>query len=279
MGQKSNLITLRSEQKNLNLNLINSKNFIKLFQFLFFWRALLKIKGLFISTMTFHIVTNICYLNLTVFYGLNKLLTYKKKKKTSRQLCLNPTNLQLNNFGINKIFFNVLKSEKINLINFSIKNLNKLINLKLIKFFYDKLKRFRTNLFIRRFRLFIDFIKLTTLFYTNKLSLIPYLQILGVIFKTLTKKTFNRFIFFLKYLFKLLIFDTFKITAFSPIPILGIKFRLNGKLTRKPRATSRMIQMGVVPIQAFAKNVMFAKEHVYTLTGAFGFRIWVYKKE
>jgi ribosomal protein S3 len=80
----------------------------------------------------------------------------------------------------------------------------------------------------------------------------------------------------LKFLFQTLLTENEK--SFSISNIYGIKFIVNGKLLGKTRADSSCIQVGAVPIQAIDKHVEFSRLHVYTLYGAFGFKIWVYRK-
>ena len=60
--------------------------------------------------------------------------------------------------------------------------------------------------------------------------------------------------------------------------ISGIKFIINGKIRGRMRASSKCISVGTIPIQSLQKNIEFSKTHVYTLYGAFGFQIWLYRK-
>jgi ribosomal protein S3 len=60
--------------------------------------------------------------------------------------------------------------------------------------------------------------------------------------------------------------------------VLGVKFIVAGRLLGKMRANSSRIQIGAVPTQSVDKYIEFSKLHVYTLYGAFGFKIWVYRK-
>ena len=58
--------------------------------------------------------------------------------------------------------------------------------------------------------------------------------------------------------------------------ILGIKFLVNGKILGKLRSSSKLISVGSVPIRTINADIMFSQSHVYTLYGAFGFKLWVH---
>ena len=157
-------------------------------------------------------------------------------------------------------------------------NLNNYLDRDLLNAFYKSFKRFVGVLFNRRFNLFIDFLKINALFLKSKVSSKVYLSLLGQIFRILPKSKHGRFLLFLKLLFKALI-DISENSKNSFIkPILGVKLLISGKLKGKPRSTVSCIQVGSVPSQSIDKNVDFSKIHVYTLYGAFGFKIWIHKK-
>ena len=112
---------------------------------------------------------------------------------------------------------------------------------------------------------------MTSLFSQSNLSLNLYLFTLGNIFKVLPKNKHGVFLSFLKSLFQTLIV---KKSLLENSKILGVKFLISGK----PRSSTSCIQVGRVPIQSVSKSVNFSKLNVYTLGGAFGFKMWVYKK-
>jgi len=276
MGQKANLLTIRNFKQDINLTVHNSKIFANLLEFLNFWDSLLQIKGIWVSKKTMNVLSNICYINLELFYRSSKTNFYKKK---GIQNSLTKNNLlTLNNRSLDTIFFNHLNFLNVNLINFSVKNLNCEINSKAIAFFYNKTKRFVNTLFSRRFNLFIDFLKISSLFCQNKIDAKQYLFLLSTVFRALAKRSHSRFFFFIKYLFKIMIYEYPLLNLQDTNLIHGIKFVINGKLQGKTRATFSLVQEGSVPIQSFNKNVDFAKGHTYTSLGAFGLRIWVFKK-
>jgi hypothetical protein len=112
-------------------------------------------------------------------------------------------------------------------------------------------------------------LKITALFINNYVNLDFFLYLLSQIFRVLAKKNHNKFIVFLKFLFKLILFNN--------KAIKGFKFIINGRISGKPRASSFTIQEGSLPNQSLDKNIHFAKSHVYTILGSFGFKIWVYR--
>ena len=276
MGQKSNILTLRKVQKNLSFweTEKESKKFLYGLKFYSFLEQLLNRKNILLINRTINFVNNQCYFNLTLFFKMSKLAFYKKKiVKTFKNYSTSK------NLDLVKLFLKQFKFLKVNLIFLNFKNINKEINRDLVKLVYQKVGRFAGILFSRRFNLLIDFIKITALFCEKKVPLQVFLSLLGQIFRILPKRKHNRFFFFLKYLFQLLISSPEFKTVLTMSNVHGIKFVVNGKLQGKTRADSSCIQVGAVPIQSLNKNVEFSRLHVYTLYGVFGFRMWVYRKD
>lgn len=136
---------------------------------------------------------------------------------------------------------------------------------------------FVSTIFSRRFNFFIDFLKLTVLFFNNNIDLKIYLKNLGRIFKFLSKRLHSRFLLFLKILFQLLISYSLK-NNINVHCTRGFKFIIKGRFQAKDRASSKLIQIGSVPSQSFFCNIDFSSTHVYTLYGTFGIKIWTYRK-
>ena len=151
------------------------------------------------------------------------------------------------------------------------------MNSKLLNFLYLKFKKFTNTIFQRRFNLFIDFLKLTTLFCQNEVTVEYYLILLAQIFRSIAKRLHTQFFILLKIIFKILVDDINKLNL-NLVKFSGIKCIISGKLQGKARATKRLIVEGSVPTQTLAKSLYFAKTHTYTLLGAFGFKIWILKK-
>lgn len=153
-----------------------------------------------------------------------------------------------------------------NLVIQKITLLNKQVNIKIVRIINSKLKFFKKMLFSRRFDLYYDFLKLTSLLITKKLKIGVYNVILGKIFKFLTKKSHNKFFNFLKKIAHL-------VTRSSTIG--GIKFGINGKLKGKLRAKSFKLEVGKIGVQTITSDIDFSKVHINTLYGCFGLKTWI----
>lgn len=262
MSQNYNVITLK-KNKDLNTGDIYPKSFLYSLEFLSVLKRSLTKKGVIVTFCDVNFITNTCYIKLKVYYKTVKLVHYKNKinllnnKKTevvsSKLLC-----------SLNKIF----NRSKNNLSVITIENLNKSIQRIIVFNTYLVYKRYVNILFSRRFNLFMDFTKMTSLFIFKEIDPKAYLYLLAQIFRLLSKKKHSRFLFFLKNLFSTII-------KTKQSSILGVKFIVNGKLQGKTRAGTSKILVGSVPIQSIDKNIVFGKTHVYTLYGAFGFKMWV----
>ena len=276
MGQKSNIITLRTSQKNLSFveSGKNATSFLHGLKFSTVLEQLLNRKNILLVDSTINFVSNQCYLCINLFYRTSKLSIYKKKILRVSQKGVKPKDRSLS-----QVLIEQLKLLRTNLIILSFRNTNRDINDSFCKIIYFKVAKFIGILFSRRFNLFIDFIKITALFCQDKVPLKTFLFLLGQIFRILQKRKHNQFLFFLKNLFQLLVIGSELKQNSSFSNIRGIKFIVNGKLQGKTRADSSCIQIGAVPIQSIDKSIEFSRLHVYTLYGVFGFRIWVHRKK
>lgn len=272
MGQKSNLLTLKKVNKNLNLVSYETKTFLYSLQYLKYFETLLAKKNIWLIRKTLVLSSSSVFLALDVFYKSVKTTFYKKKGLSTVKKPL----LFSSNQSLIRLFQKNFPLNKINAVTCTINNLNRHLNSTLLSFLYNRTKKFSTNIFVRRFNLYIDFLKLTALLIQNKLSSKNYIHLLSQVFKSLSKRVHTRFLFFLKAIFKLII----EISLPSAInTIKGFKFVINGKLQGKTRASFSCIQEGSVPTQSISKNIDFAKSHVYTLYGVFGMRMWIYRKD
>jgi hypothetical protein len=153
MGQKSNLITLYTN--NIFLNLSNSNNKILLWGLYFikmFKRLLLKKKVLVINEIM-NVSCNTLFLNCNLFYETSKIKNYKKKKKV-----LNPLKNKFFSKILLKIGEKFTNKFKINCIQTNFEILNKLDS-KFLKFLYKHLRIYLKVIFSRQINLFIDFLK------------------------------------------------------------------------------------------------------------------------
>lgn len=257
MGQKPT--------SNFAILTLNNKKFVYTLNFLNYWNFLLVKKGVLSVYTKIHFVENKLFLNYSFFFRTSKIKEYRKKLtgntgKKSYQ---------------NKLLYNFLLKEfkflGVNLFAFKITTLNKLINSKTLVFLYFKNKQFIGKIFTRRLHLFLDFIKLESLFLNNLASTSSMLTLLAQIFYVLPKKKHNHFV-------RLLKLNSRFISRYVDHSLLkGIKFVINGKLKGKTRSSSTTISFGEIPIQTVSKCVDYSKVHVFTKYGVFGFKLWAYK--
>lgn len=252
MGQKSNTLTLRKQKECLNLRTANKKEFTNSLEFVNVLKRSLEKKGITVTFYTLNIKQNLVFLTLDMFYKTQKILRYKKEI-FNRKGIKQPITV-FNHFIPNKIL--VLKQHLV----------NKKIDSLLLKELYLKFRNFQNTIFSRRFNLFIDFLKLTTLFIKKEIKANTFLAVLGTIFKVLPKKAHGRFFSFLNYLFTAIVEN-------KKTSICGLKFIINGKLKGKLRSSSFKILVGKIKTQTFKTEIDFAKLHVYTIYGAFGLKI------
>lgn len=271
MGQKANLLTLNKKHSQFNLASINNKVFFNSLKFLKFFEFLLKKRGVILLSQTFNIMNNQGYLLGNLFFMTNKVNFYKKKLKAVI------VKKKVQNLKLASLFLKIFNLLKTNLIFITFSSVNKNINSNLLNFMYLKFKKFINNIFQRRFNLFLDFLKLTTLFCQGKVTVGYYIVLISQIFRSLAKRLHTQFFTFLKMVFRTLVIDISKLNL-NLINFSGIKCIISGKLQGKARATKCLIVEGSVPTQTISKNLCFAKAHAYTLLGAFGFKIWVLKK-
>lgn len=226
-------------------------------------------KDVLVSNLDIAQTNNTTSLNIEAFTRTAKLLKYRKilKKKKLKNPSLNK-HKKVNDLILNS-FKNQISSNNL-LINYY--NINKNIDKKILTNYFKSFKKFSTVLFSRGFNLFIDFLKILSLLDQNKINPKVFLLILGQIFRNLTKKKHTKFIFFIRTLFDNLINS-------DKNEIVGIKLVINGKLMGKTRASTIKIERGSLSLNTVNSGCISEKMHVYTLYGAFGFKIWVnYKK-
>jgi hypothetical protein len=227
-----------------------------------FKRVLIK-KKIDVSKQSFDNVNNKLFLVYDLFFQTQKTINYKYKIKKYKKQKKNKKKHSLTNAI--KIF-----NDKISLSVLKFKNLNIEIEPEILKQLYSTTKRFNNILFARRFNLYIDFIKISSLFTQGKITSALFVNYLGLIFYRLPKNKHTRFLFFIKVLFD-------KILTIKNTQIRGLKFIINGKLQGKTRATIYKTIAGKIPIQTIQSEVLENIVHVYTLYGAFGFKLWTNK--
>lgn len=179
-------------------------------------------------------------------------------------------NLKSKKQVISNLFTKMVKHNVL-VLNISLLNIH--LKKDLLTEFYFTFNKFKNILFARRFNLFIDFLKLTSLLIMKKVNANTFLTILGTIFKILPKKLHAKFFSFLKELLK------FIVEGQTDSNIEGLKFLISGKLKGKLRASSLKFAFGKVANQTMSSEIDFSKVHVHTLYGCFGLKIWINYKQ
>jgi len=263
MGQISNIQTLRTKGISISLDNYNFQIYLKCLNFLNNFKRSLQIKNVCLIESNVNVLNNIIFIDISFFYNTKKLYFYKKKKKINFLYHKKPISTFLH--LLNNYFLNL----KTNLVSLNLIVLNNLVNNKLLTLFYFSFKVFLKNLFTRRFSLYIDFIKITSLFIELKVSSDTFLYFLGNIFKHLSKGKHTQFLLFVSFLFNLIIKN-----SLSSNKIKGMKFVISGRIQAKMRSSCSKIIAGSVPLQTITSSVSYSRISVETLYGVFGFKLW-----
>jgi hypothetical protein len=240
-----------------NLSIAHNLEFLKLLKNISYK------KGIVVDRVENTQCNNSNYIKIIIFIKTNKFIKIKNKLKKKRSV-LKQTKLSL---LFNK--YNIVSSA--NNIHTTIIFLNNVQDFSLMQHLYSINKRFISTLFLRRYNLFIDLVKITSLLIINKYSTENYLILLGEIFKGLSKNKHGQYTTFIKILFD----DLVKASTGN---ILGISLRVSGKIKGKSMASELKILAGTMPLKSIKKNITFYKVHVYTFYGVYGLKLWIYKK-
>ena len=84
-------------------------------------------------------------------------------------------------------------------------------------------------------------------------------------------KRHNNFLTFLKR--ALFIFTKLKASKFK-----GIKILISGRFNNAPRAKSRLLQFGRIPLQSVDSKIDYYKTDAFTPSGIFGIKVWICQK-
>lgn len=254
-----------------NILIYNKKQIMNFINFYSYIKQALKLKNVYIDNITFYLIGKDLIINLFIYYSSLKLSLFKRK---SRYSVLSKKNLNItskNSFLPKKfIQANQLKSTTLKFIN-----INKSINNKKALELYKSVKKSIFGLLKKKRYLLIDFIRATVLLIDGKISAKIFTSFIAQIFATLSKKSHNRFFLILKKLFQVIIADTLICSKINKIN--GLKFKIGGRLRGKTRADVRAITVGTVPLQSISKHIEYYKQHVYTIHGTFGIKLWVYR--
>jgi len=256
MAQKSNILTIRTPEKFLNLRTTNTKEVLNLLKLAKIITQSLRKKGIINMQLTLNVKGANCYLNFKLFFMTHKLNRYKKFLKKTE-------NSQLLSKSLRSAIHHNLKYRLV--IN-QLFVLNKYVQLQKSRVLFDLLKKFQNKIFSRRFSLFIDFLKLTPLFSNRTIDTTNFLKILTLIFSRLSKTRHQNFIVFVE---KILWYLVHK----DNNDIEGAKFLISGKLKGKLRASSKRIVIGKVANQSINSDIEYSQQHGYTVYGTFGLKL------
>lgn len=264
----SNTVTLRKKTRTLSLISLNEKEFCFYYSVQEILKNIFEKKGVVVLYYSFNTCALSDFLDIDVYYRTKNLSVYRKKLKA----CDKNAILFNNDINLNILLNKYDKKRKY--LYLKITNYNKKVSQKKVSLLYVNYKKFFKALFSRRFNLFIDFIKITTLFLRFDRPNFAFLESLCQIFRILTKKHHSRYILFLKYVFNDIInhFDD------KVLLIKGLKLILSGKIKGKTRSSIINVVSGSVPINTISSDISFYKMHCYTMYGAFGFKLWVNRK-
>jgi hypothetical protein len=267
MGQKANTLTLKKKLFS-NIGVYNPKLVLPTWQLLNLIARLLTFKKILLTEYTVQADAGLIKLNLSLYYTTLKGTFYRDILEETN-LVLTKNKVYFYNKALNRLLRYYSRLYKFNTFFFNITNLNFFLKgfQKQMKSLYSLFSRFISTLFVRRFNLYLDFIKLTVLFCHNLIPLQAYITIWAKIFQFLTKRSHTQFFNFTKTVFDYL-------TNFEASKISGIKFLIKGRIKGKDRATSMLIKVGKLPLQGFKTTIDYSSIHVYTLYGAYGIKIW-----
>lgn len=270
MSQKSNLLTLRNPSINQSFksSLKNPKDtifFLDFFKLLF---MLFEKKHVYLLKFVVKEKNSSIFIKLSLFYTTKKLSIYKKSETCFIE---NKTSIQ-NNLSFLEILKSYFNHYKKFLYIYKISIINKTFNscfLNTSILFYTNLKKYLSSLFIRRYTFFLDFLKIISLYFYQKITTSFFLYFLSLIFKNLSKKYHTKFFKFLLDLFKIFV-------KLPSSKIKGLKYRICGKLKGKLRSNTSVIRFGLMPHNSISKTISYSSCHVFTKIGVFGMKLWTF---
>lgn len=257
-----------------NILIFNNKQIINFINYYNYLKQTLKLKNVYIDNITFYLIGKNLIINLFIYYSSLKLSLLKKKSKLNYNSTGNKHISKIDTQ--NKLFpTHFIKKNKLNNATIKFLNINKNINVKKTLTLYKAIKNSIVTLLKKKRYLLIDFIRISVLLMEAKISVKIFTIFIGQIFATLSKKSHNRFFLILKKLFKIMILDE-KIDK-NITKIKGIKLKMGGRLRGKTRSDVRTITVGTVPLQSTSKHIEYFKQHIFTIYGTFGLKVWIYR--
>lgn len=197
----------------------------------------------------------ICFFDLNVKIEKKNDITSKKNLSSYIITKILPISLNL-----------YIKNKKINIKLKNLNNsfLNKVQKKMINKLYFKKFKRILKN------RLYRDLIKVMFISVYEKNSSKLLADIISVYINKHKKKHYY-IMSILKNYFNLIIFSKFS-------KIKGLKIKVSGRLNGAPRANTKIIQIGSIPLQSFESSVSYHNSTSYTSNGSFGVKVWICQK-
>lgn len=188
---------------------------------------------------------------------------------------LNKTNKQKTSDLINNNLIVTFKNYyNVDNVNIKLKNLNKSFENKVIKskIFKDEFKKLLSQLkFLRTNIKQIEVIKMAFIVITNKNSSKLLAKFIYHFLSNKQNKYKGNIFISMKNLFKVLI--NAKISKIS-----GLSINISGRINGFPRAKSRHIKIGTLPLQSINSIIDYSKETVYTANGTLGIKVLICHK-
>lgn len=258
-----------------NIIIYNKKQILNFINFNNYLKQVLKLKNVYIENVSFSLLNKNLIINLFIYYNALKLVLLKKKTKVISK----SSNNKVSNIFIKNSLFpkKFISANKLNNATITFTNINKDININKTLILYKYMKKSIFSLLKKKRYLLIDFIRITVLLIEAKVSVKLFTVFIGQIFASLTKKSHNRFFLILKKLFKVIIADS-QLDK-NILKIEGIKLTISGRLRGKTRADVRSITVGTVPLQSNAKHIEYFKQHIFTVYGTFGLKLWIFRNK
>lgn len=265
MAQKVNAILFRRSlecyewnQKYIKLNTEEYSSILyKNLEIKKYLQNLFKSYGFFILTLKLELFRSELIIHVSFLKNFQEKSENKKKKLSKI---------------INKSIITVLNDYYEKKVNVTVKlqDLNKLFEDNVIKF---KSNRFEYNRLlkklksVRNYPSYSHLIKVVLIIITNKKSSKLLAETIAHLISS-QKRRHNNILMFFKKSFDILINS--KISLVS-----GIRILISGRINGFPRAKSRLLKFGSLPLQSIKSYVDYHESKAYTPNGTFGIKVWI----
>jgi len=204
--------------------------------------------------------------DLTVHVSFLKDLMYDKLKKVDQNKKILLTKI------INKSLTTVLNkyyTKKVNVI-VKLRDLDKSFEDTIVKAKINRLEYVKVSKNLRSLKNYPNsssLIKIAFIIITNKKSAKLLADILAYLISS-QKRRHSNILTFTKKLFTILISSKLSV-------ISGIRVQVSGRINGFPRAKSRLLKLGSLPLQSISSHVDYCESKAYTPNGTFGIKVWI----